>query len=177
VSLWPAWEVTDMASRVLLSRRALLAAVAAFAVVAAAPIGVFARDTFDVTGTVHSKNEDKETIVFITDDLGVKGQPITIDMSGMSSAFRAIGVGQSASFSIETRESNSYLAHVLVSEGSYVNRADLGTREEFETKGSSIKARVGDVPDDDEALSQQHRDNNLRRNEDDDHDNCCAPDN
>lgn len=160
-----------MASRVLFSRRALLAAVAALAIVVAAPNGVLARDTFDVTGTVHSKNEDKETIVLITDDLGVKGQPITIDMSDMSSQFVAISVGQSVSFSIEKRESNSYLAHVLISEGSYVNRADLGTREEFETRSSSIKAHVQNVVEDDEALAQQHRDSNLRRQDDDDHDN------
>ena len=161
-------EVTDMASRVLRSRRALLAGVAALALVVAAPIGVFARDTFDVSGTVNSKNEDKETIVLITDDLGVKNQPITIDMSDMSSQFVAIRVGQSVSFSIEKRESNSYRAHVLVSEGSYVQRNDLGTREEFEVNSASIKAHVGNVPEDDESLSQQHRDNDLRRQEDDD---------
>src|SRR6188508_2801340 len=160
-----------MASRVLLSRRALLTAVAALAMVVAAPNGVFARDTFDVSGTVESKNGEKETIVFITDDLGKKGQPITIDMSDMSEQFEAIRVGQSASFSIERRESNSYLAHVLVSEGSYVQRTDLGTREEFETRGSSIKAHVQNVVEDDESLAQQHRDSNLRRQDDDDHDN------
>jgi outer membrane receptor protein involved in Fe transport len=165
-----------MASRVLLSRRTLLAAVAALAVVVAVPTGALARDTFDVTGTVNSKNEDKETIVLITDDLGVKNQPITIDMSDMSSQFVAIRVGQSVSFSIARRESNSYLAYSIVSEGSYVNRADLGTREEFEVNSASIKAHVGNVPEDDESLSQQHRDNNLRRQQDDDHDNCCAPD-
>ena len=135
--------------------------------VVAAPNGVFARDTFDVSGTVESKNGEKETIVFITDDLGKKGQPITIDMSDMSEQFEAIRVGQSASFSIERRESNSYLAHVLVSEGSYVQRTDLGTREEFETRGSSIKAHVQNVVEDDESLAQQHRDSNLRRQEDD----------
>ena len=165
-----------MASRVLLSRRALLAMVAALVVVVAAPIGALARDTFDVAGTVNSKNEDKETIVLITDDLGVKNQPITIDMSDMSSQFVAIRVGQSVSFSIARRESNSYLAYAIVSEGSYVNRSDLGTREEFEVNSASIKAHVGNVPEDDESLSQQHRDSNLRRQQDDDHDNCCAPD-
>jgi hypothetical protein len=162
-----------MASGVLRSCRMLLAGFAALAVVTAAPISAYAGDgdTFDVTGTVNSKNEDKETIVFITDDLGKKNQPITIDMSKMSSAFVAIRAGQSASFTIEARESNSYLAHTLISEGSYVNRADLGTREEFETRGSSIKAHVGNVPEDDESLSQQHRTNDLRRQDEDDHDN------
>jgi hypothetical protein len=94
----------------------------------------------------------------------------------MSNQFEAIRVGQSASFSIEKRESNSYLAHVLVSEGSYVHRADFGASQRHETKDDSIKAHVAAVPEDDESLSQQHRQNNLRRDEDDDHDNCCAPD-
>ena len=159
-----------MASRVLRSCRALVAAFAALAFLVAAPMGALADDTFDVTGTVYSKNEDKETIVLITDDLGKSGQPITIDMSDMSSQFVAIKVGQSVSFSIEKRESNSYLAHVLVSEGSYVHRADFGASQVHETRDSSIKAHVAAVPDDDEALSQQHRDSNLRREEDDDHD-------
>jgi hypothetical protein len=164
-----------MASRVLRSCRALLAAFAALAVVVAAPSGVFADhdvgDPFDVLGTVHSKNEGKETIVFITDDLGVKNQPITIDMSNMSSQFVAIKAGQPAHFTIRTRENDSYLAYTLVSEGSYVRQTDLGTRENFETRDSSIKAHVQNVVEDDEALAQQHRDNNLRRDEDDDHDN------
>lgn len=160
-----------MASRGLRSCRALLAAFAALAVVVTTSTGVFARDTFDVAGTVESKNADKETIVFITDDLGARGQPITIDMSDMSSQFEAIRVGQSASFSIEKRESNSYLAHVLVSEGSYVQRTDFGASQVHETRDSSIKAHVGNVPEDDESLSQQHRTNDLRRQEDDDHDN------
>ena len=165
-----------MASCVLLSRRGLLAAVAALAVVVAVPTGALARDTFDVKGTVEVKNEEKETIIIVTDDLGVKNQPITIDMSDLSGAFRAIGVGQSVQVEIARRESNSYLAYSIRFEGSYVPGNDLGTQERYETQGSSIKAHVGNVPEDDEALNQQHRDNNLRRNEDDDHDNCCAPD-
>ncbi len=160
-----------MASRGLRSCRALLAAFAALAVVVATTSGVLARDTFDITGTVDSKNEDKETIVFITDDLGVKGQPITIDRSDMSNQFEAIRGGQSASFSIEKRESDSYLAHVLVSEGSYVHRADFGASQRHETQDASIKAHVGNVPEDDESLSQQHRTNDLRRQDEDDHDN------
>jgi hypothetical protein len=164
-----------MASRVLRSRRALLTAFAALAFVVAVPGGALARDTFDVTGTVHSKNEDKETIVLITDDLGVKNQPITIDMSDMTSQFVAIRVGQPVTFSIAKRDNDSYLAYVMVSEGSYVNRTDLGTREEFETRGASIKAHVQNVGEDDESLAQQHRDSNLRRQDDDDHDN--DPDN
>src|SRR5215213_9181776 len=82
-----AWEVTEMASRVVWACRLLMAAFAALAIVTAAPAGVMARDTFDVTGTVESKNEDKETIVLITDALGKPNQPITIDMSNMSGQF------------------------------------------------------------------------------------------
>jgi hypothetical protein len=162
-----------MASGVLRSCRMLLAGFAALAVVTAAPLSAYAGDgdTFDVSGTVESKNENKETIVFITDALGKKNQPITIDMSHMSGAFVAIRAGQSASFTIEKRESNSYLAHTLISEGSYVNGTDLGTRETFQTRSDSIKAHVANVGEDDEGLAQQHRDNNLRRQEDDDHDN------
>jgi hypothetical protein len=168
-------EVRDMASRVLLSWRLLMAMFATFAVVAVAPPAALARDTFDVTGTVDSKNEDKETIIFFTDDLGKKNQPITIDMSDMSSAFRAIKDGQSATIEIAARESNSYKAYSIRAEGSYVHRSDFGADARFETQDGSIKAHVGNVPEDDEALNQQHRENNLRRDEDDDHDNCCAP--
>ena len=165
-----------MASRVLRSCRMLMAAIVALSMLVALPLSGLAADTFDVTGTIHSKNEDKETIVLITDDLGKSGQPITIDMSGMSSQFVAIREGQSVSFSIAKRESDSYLAYQLISEGSYVHRADFGASQVHETKADSIKAHVGNVPEDDESLSQQHRENNLRRDEDDDHDNCCAPD-
>jgi hypothetical protein len=164
-------EVTVMALRVLWSCRLLVAAFSVLAMLTAAPRSALARDTFDVTGTVDSKNEDKETIVLITDDLGVKNQPITIDMSDMSGQFRAIGVGQSVTMSIARRESNSYLAYSIRAEGSYVERADLGTQERFETQGSSIKAHKANTPEDDESLSQQHRQNDLRRDEDDDHDN------
>ena len=164
-----------MAARIVRSCRMLMAAFVAFAVLSALPLNVSAADTFDVTGTVHSKNEGKETIVFITDDLGVKGQPITIDLSAMSSQFVAIKAGQSATISIAKRESNSYLAYAIVSEGSYVHRADFGASQSHDMKADSIKAHVGNVPEDDEALSQQHRQNDLKRNDDDDHSNESAP--
>jgi len=166
-----ALEVREMASRVLRPCRVLLAAFVALTVLASLPSSGLARDTFDVTGTVNSKNEDKETIVLITDDLGVKGQPITIDMSDLSSQFVAIREGQSVTIAIARRESNSYLAYSIVSEGSYVHRADFGASQRHETQDASIKAHVGNVPEDDESLSQQHRRNNLRRDEDDDHSN------
>src|SRR4051794_5808072 len=164
-----------MAFRVMWVCRVLVATMAALAIVTMVPGGVFARDTFDVSGTVNSKNEEKDTIVLITDDLGVKGRPITIDMSDMKGAFRSIGVGQPVSIEIARRESDSYLAYSVRFEGSYVPRDDLGTQEKWETAGSSIKAHVGNVPEDDESLSQQHRDSNLHRDQDDDHNNCCQP--
>jgi len=145
---------------------------AALAVVTVAPSGALARDTFDVTGTVNSKNEEKETIVLITDDLGVKNQPITISMSGLSGNFIALREGQPVTLEIKARESDTYKAYSVISQGSYTDRTDLGAREEFETSGSSIKAHVQNVPEDDESLSQQHRDSNLHRDKDDDHDNC-----
>jgi len=165
-----------MGSRVLLSCRLLVAAFAALAVITTAPVGVFAKDdTFDVTGTVDSKNEDKETIVLITDDLGKKNQPITISMSGLSGNFVALREGQSVTLEIKARESDTYKAYSIVGQGSYTDRADLGTQERYETQDSSIKAHVQNVPEDDESLNQQHRDNNLQRDKDDDHNNCCAP--
>ena len=173
-----ALEVTEMGSRVLLSCRLLVAAMAVLAVFATAPVNVLARDdTFDVTGTVYSKNEDKETIVLITDALGVKNQPITISMSGMSGSFVALREGQSVTLEIKARESDTYKAYSIVGQGSYTDQADLGVQERYETQSSSIQSHVQNVPEDDESLNQQHRDNNLKRNEDDDHDNCCAPDN
>ena len=160
-----------MTSRVLWSCRLLVAALAALAFVAVSPSGALARDTFDASGTVSSKNEGKEEIVLITDALGKANQPITIDMSGLSSNFEAIRIGQSVIIEIAARESNSFKAYAIVDQGTYTRGADLGTQEKFETAGSSIKAHVGNVPEDDESLSQQHRQNDLKRNEDDDHDN------
>lgn len=161
-----ALEVTEMASRVLWSRRLLLAAIAGLAIVTAVPTGVLARVTFDASGTVYSKNEEKESIVLITDALGKKNQPITIDMSNMSGNFVAIRVGQAVTIEIAARESDSYKAYSIVDQDSYVRGDNLGTQENFETQGSSIKAHVGNVPEDDESLGQQHRKNNLRRDED-----------
>src|SRR4051812_48039954 len=167
---WP-WEVTEMGSRVLWSFRLLIAAFAALAVVAGAPGGAMARVTFDAAGTVESKNSDKEEIVLITDALGKTNQPITIDMSSLSNNFIALKVGQSVTIEIAARESNSYKAYSIIDQGSYTAREDLGTQEKYETSSSSIKAHVGNVPDDDESLNQQHRENNLRHDNDDDHSN------
>lgn len=50
----------------------------------------------------------------------------------------------------------------MIPEGSYVDQATLGSQERYETRGSSIKAHVANVPEDDAALNQQHRDDDLR---------------
>lgn len=160
-----------MGTRSWKSFRAMLAAVAAFALVSAVPSSAFAADAMDVSGTVHSKNEEKETIILITDDLGRKNQPITIDMSRMSDNFVAIREGQSVTLTIIPRENDSYRAWYLVDQDSYTQRLNLGTEERFETQSSSIKAHVGNVPEDDEALGQQHRENNLQRKQDQDSNN------
>lgn len=161
-----ALEVTEMGSRVLRSRRLLLAAIAGLAIVTAIPTGAMARVTFDASGTVYSKNEEKESIILITDALGKKNQPITIDMSDMSDNFVAIRVGQAVTLEIAARENDSYKAYSIIDQDSYVRGDNLGTQERYETNGSSIKAHVGNVPEDDESLNQQHRNNNLRRDDD-----------
>lgn len=160
-----------MVSRVLWSCRLLIAAFAVLAVTAGAPTAAMARSTFDASGTVYSKNESKETIVLITDALGKKNQPITIDMSSLSESFIAIKVGQAVTIEIAARESDSFKAYSIIAQDSYVRGDTLGTQERYETQNSSIKAHVANVPEDDEALNQQHRQNSLRRDEDDDHDN------
>jgi hypothetical protein len=159
--------MTAMVSRVLWSWRLVLAAIVALTLVAIPAQSAYA-ERITVAGTVYSKNESKETIVLITDAFGVKNQPITIDLSDMSKLFVAVGVGQSLSLVIEPREDDSYLAYSFVSEGSYVIGNDLGAREEFAVRDSSIKAHVGNMPEDDESLAQQHRNSNLQRDEDDD---------
>ena len=82
-----------------------------------------------------------------------------------------IRVGQSVTLEVAARESDSYKAYSIRDQDSYTPRVDLGTQERYQTSASSIKAHVGNVPEDDEALNQQHRGNNLRRDEDDDHHN------
>lgn len=151
----------------LWSVRLLVAVAALLAVAMVAPTTVSANDGVTISGTVYSKNEDKQTIVLITDAFGVKNQPVTVDLKHFDRLFEAVGVGQPISLVVMPREFDSYLMTGLVSEGSYVGQQNLGTRENFQTRDSSIKAHVGNVPEDDESLSQQHRDNNLRRGEDD----------
>src|SRR5207248_193300 len=98
-------------------------------------------------------------------DVSGRERPITIDMSRLSGTFERHKVGEPVTLTVRARESDTYLGLRLVSEGSYVDQATLGTQERYETQSSSIKAHVGNVPEDDESLNQQHRDNDLRRNE------------
>jgi len=165
-SRWPRW-------------RSLFAALAVSTVLVSGSQSAFADkktnpNEREIAGTVYSHNDEKKTIVLITDDFGVRNQPITLDFDDFKNTFRALDDGQAVSLLVLPRDHDSYLVTGLVSEGSYVHREDLGTQERYEVRDSSIKAHVGNVPEDDESLNQQHRDNNLRRNEDDDHDN--APD-
>ena len=130
-----------------------------------------ADDRFDITGTVLSVDGDK--LVILTSDLNGKAQPITVDVSYLSGL--QITPNTPIQLTIMPREYDSYLATQIVRESPYVNGADFGVREEFTTRQDSIQAGVGNVPEDDEALSQQHRSRDLHnrndKEEDDDKDN------
>ena len=178
--LW--MEVSRMVSGIGRGWRWLVTSFAVALVLASAPQGAFADkstnpDEFTITGTIYSHNDDKTTIVLITDDLGKKNQPITISMKDFPHIYGNLGDNQPFSLTVIPREFDTFLMTGYVSEGSYVNQDDLGVQERYETQGSSIKAHVGNVPEDDESLNQQHRDNNLRTKQDDDRNgnNCCAP--
>ena len=67
--------------------------------------------------------------------------------------------------------SDTYVALGVQGEGNFVNGQDFGVQEQFTTIKSSIEARVGNVPEDDEALAQKHLGNNLHGNKDKDKDN------
>jgi len=163
-SRWPRW-------------RSLIAALAVSTVLVSGAQSAFADkktnpNEREIAGTVYSHNDEKKTIVLITDDFGVKNQPVTVDFDDFKNTFRALDDGQSVSLLVLPRDHDSYLMTGLVSEGSYVHRDDLGVQERYEVRDSSIKAHVGNVPEDDESLNQQHRDNNLHRdNDDNNHDN------
>jgi hypothetical protein len=124
---------------------------------AAGPTGAFARE-YTVSGTIVSTDEGKHTIVLETSDIGGRVQPITIDVSLLSDDAQAMPVGSSVSLEIESRESDTYLALGSSTDENFAER---------DTQGGSIKAHVGNGPDDDEAFTQQHRDDNLRRQQDD----------
>ncbi len=149
------------------SRRTLAVALAAVGLIALSPASASAA-RYTTSGTVVSTDDDKKTLVLLTSDIIGKDQPITIDMSDLPGLFRSTKVNSPLSLTIQSRDGDTYLATGLVSEGSYVDRETFGTREEFETLDSSIKAHVGNVPEDDESLSKQHRDNKLRDKKEED---------
>jgi hypothetical protein len=138
-------------------RRTLGALLVAASVLAIGASGVLAA-SYTVSGTVIASDEGKQTIVLLTSDVIGTAQPITIDMSKVAEQSQAATVGSSLSLQVESREANTYLATGPGSDESYAER---------DTQGASIKAHVGNTPDDDEALTQQHRDNDLRRGQDD----------
>ena len=155
---------------VLEGRRALSVAIVAAGLVALVPTAALAASK-DVTGTIISTNDEKREWVIYTSSLTGKEQPITVDVSDRGSLYRTFGVGQPISVRVMERESNTYLVTDLISQGSYVDNATFGVQDTFQTQDSSIKAHVGNVPDDDEALAKQQRNSNLKWDEDDDHDN------
>jgi len=160
-----------MLSRVRSLIRPLGAALVGLSLLVSGPAVALADDgSFDATGTIIDKHGDKETWVLWTDAVGGKERPITIDMSHLSGTFDSHKKGETVTITIRGRENDTYLGIRLVSEGSYVDQATLGTQERYETQSSSIKAHVGNVPEDDEALNQQHRDNDLRSTNNEDND-------
>jgi hypothetical protein len=130
-----------------------------------------ADDRFDITGTIYEvqRNGGTTLATIVTSDVIGKPQAITVDVSQVQDVdFTA---GTSIQLRIFSRQNDTFLAREVVREYPYVNGADFGVREEFTTRQDSIQARVGNVPEDDEALAKQHRDNNLReRNGHDDDD-------
>jgi hypothetical protein len=162
-------EVSGMVGKLRSLYRPLGAALIGLSLLVIGPAVALADDdSFDVTGTIVDKHGDKQTWVVLTSDVGGKERPITIDMSHLSGTFDRHKVGEPITITIRGRDHDSYLGLRLVSEGSYVDGATLGTQERYQTQGSSIKAHVGNVPEDDESLNQQHRDNDLKTDQDDD---------
>ena len=102
--------------------------------------------TEDVTGTKELITLD---ISFIRQDLRELGQDDPIDLEvtdrpGAAGGIQALGIA---------------------GEGSFVNRLNFGVREEYTTCVGSIRARVGNAKDDDEALARDgvKRCRDLRR--------------
>jgi hypothetical protein len=138
-------------------RRTLGSVLVAAAVLAAGASGASAAG-YTVSGTVIASDEGKQTLVLLTSDVIGAEQPITIDMREVPEQLRAAAVGSSLSLQVESREADTYLATGVGADEGYAER---------DTQGASIKAHVGNTPDDDEALTQQHRDGDLRRGQDD----------
>jgi hypothetical protein len=117
---------------------------------------------YTVSGTIISADESKHTIVLETSDINGRDQPITIDVSMLPDDEQTTSVGSAISLQVEARESDTYLAL-----GSTLDEGN----PDRETQGASIRAHVGNGPDDDEAFNQQHRGDDLRRQQDDDSSN------
>lgn len=122
--------------------------------------------TFDVSGTVIDVRGS--TLIILTSDVIGREQPITVDVSQLRGL--QIEAGDPLALTIRSRPSDTFLAIGVVAESPFVNREEFGVREEFTVKQDSIQARVGNVPEDDEALAKERRDRNLREEEDDDDD-------
>ncbi|MFN8521495.1 MAG: hypothetical protein U0821_00125 [Chloroflexota bacterium] len=152
------------------NRRALkrVFATAALAVAAAlVPVSAFA-ERIVITGTIYAVDAENKIITVVTSDVIGSPQAIKIDVQYLDKFNVTHGVGEPISLVIEPRPYDTFLAQAFVSEGSYVNGATLNV----ETRADSVKAHVGNVPEDDEALRQQHRDHNFRKkNEDNGKDN------
>ncbi len=155
------------------ARRRLAALVVAGALSAFALGGVAsaAHERFDITGTIYEvkRNGGTTLATIVTSDVIGRPQAITVDVSQIKNV--DFTTGTSIQLTIYSRENDTFLAREVVREYPYVNGADFGVREEFTVRQDSIQARVGNVPEDDEALAQQERDRKLReRNGDDDDD-------
>ena len=163
-----------MVSIDLRGMRRRLAVVAVAGAISALTLGGVAsasHERFDITGTVYEVQYDGRArlATIVTTDVIGKPQAITVDVSQIKNV--DFTPGTSIQLTIYSRENDTFLAREVVREYPYVNGAEFGVREEFTTRQDSIQARVGNVPEDDEALAQQHRDRKLReRNGGDDDD-------
>jgi hypothetical protein len=122
---------------------------------------------FTVSGTVVEVRGQE--VILLTTDLTGREQPITVDLSLVSrpDARHDVRPGDPISLAIVAREFDTYLALGVEATSPTVNRLEFGVREEFTTRDDSIRARVGNVPEDDEALAKERRARNLREKDDD----------
>jgi hypothetical protein len=79
--------------------------------------------------------------------------------------------GQTEAISVSVRQQSdgTYLAiqYEDLAKGSMVENTNYGIREEWSTRNDSLNARVGNVPEDDEALAKQrHREKDDDKDED-----------
>jgi hypothetical protein len=127
---------------------------------------VAAQRTFDVSGTIIAARGAILTIV--TSDVTGQAQPIMVDVSLLKTL--QFKVGDPIALTIRPREFDTYLALGVVGQSPFVNGQDFGVLEEFTTRDDSIQARVGNVPEDDEALAKKDGDDEDDDDEDNDDD-------